>query len=114
MKTDDSVIARLAALKRMPAARLRAQWQMLFQTPPPPTATTADGRDARLRRPSPLNPDRLTIEERRAELGAILAAGLVRLRARQSSQVSRDQRESSVDFRADQMGHVVVPKRRMA
>ncbi|MEZ5850297.1 MAG: DUF2924 domain-containing protein [Hyphomicrobiaceae bacterium] len=36
MKTDDSVIARLAALKRMPAAQLRAQWQMLFQTPPPP------------------------------------------------------------------------------
>ncbi len=64
--------------------------------------------------PNPLNPDCLTIEERRAELGAILAAGLVRLRARQSSQVSRHQRESSVDFRADQRGHVVVPKRRMA
>ncbi len=64
--------------------------------------------------PNPIHPDHLTAEERRAELGAILAAGLVRLRARQSSQLSRDQRESSVDFRVDQRGHVVVPKRRMA
>ena len=32
----DNVLARIAALKLMPAGALRAQWQELFDTPPPP------------------------------------------------------------------------------
>ena len=35
MTTDDSVLARIAALKAMPAPELRRQWQQLFDTPPP-------------------------------------------------------------------------------
>jgi len=35
MTTDDSLLARIAALKAMPASELRRQWQQLFDTPPP-------------------------------------------------------------------------------
>jgi hypothetical protein len=35
MTTDDSVLARIAALKAMPAPELRRQWHQLFETPPP-------------------------------------------------------------------------------
>jgi hypothetical protein len=38
--------------------------------------------------PNPLRPDLMTASERLAEVAAILAAGLVRLRVRQSSRVS--------------------------
>ena len=37
---------------------------------------------------NPLNPDRMSSKERLAEVTRILALGLIRLRARQSSQVS--------------------------
>jgi hypothetical protein len=46
---------------------------------------------------------------RLAEIGDILARGLVRLRARQSRPLSEDRGESSVDFLVDQRGHV-APK----
>jgi len=40
-----------------------------------------------------------------AEIAEILAAGFMRLRARKSSRISADGRESSVDFTPDQSGH---------
>jgi len=33
---SDSVLARVAALKKMPTAELKQQWKQLFETPPPP------------------------------------------------------------------------------
>ena len=35
MTTDDNVLARITALKAMPAPELRRQWQQLFDTPAP-------------------------------------------------------------------------------
>jgi hypothetical protein len=35
MTIDDTVLARITALKAMPAPELRRQWQQLFDTPPP-------------------------------------------------------------------------------
>jgi hypothetical protein len=43
--------------------------------------------------------------ERLAELGRILAAGLIRMKARQSSPLSADRGESSVDLSRPQSGH---------
>ena len=60
--------------------------------------------------PNPLRPDLMTADERLAEVAAILAAGLLRLRARQSSRVSAHARESSLDCVAHQSGPV-LPKR---
>jgi hypothetical protein len=60
--------------------------------------------------PNPLRPDLMTASERLAEVAAILAAGLVRLRSRQSSRVSAHARESSLDCSPDQSGPV-LPKR---
>lgn len=36
MKEQDSVLARVAALKSMATSELKEQWQALFETPPPP------------------------------------------------------------------------------
>jgi hypothetical protein len=44
-------------------------------------------------------------DERLDEIAALLAAGLMRLRARKSSPLSRHDGESSLDFSADQRGH---------
>ncbi len=55
---------------------------------------------------NPLSPNRMSAAERLDEIADILTAGLMRLRARKSSQVSADQRESSLDFSLDQRGHV--------
>jgi len=52
-----------------------------------------------------LSPDRMTAAERLGEIARILAAGLIRLRARQSSRLSADDGDSSVDFLADRRGH---------
>jgi hypothetical protein len=50
----------------------------------------------------------MTAAERLDEIADILAAGLIRLRARKSSGLSRDYGESSLDFSPDQRGHVSV------
>jgi hypothetical protein len=47
----------------------------------------------------------LTATERLDEIGELLAAGLMRLRARKSSQLSGDIGESSLDCAAQQSGH---------
>lgn len=43
-------------------------------------------------------------QARLAEIGEILARGLMRLRARQSRQISEDHGEISLDFSANQRG----------
>jgi len=55
--------------------------------------------------PNALDPARMTAVERLDELAAILAVGLIRLRARLSSQLSVDQGESCLDFSARRSGH---------
>jgi hypothetical protein len=56
--------------------------------------------------PNPLHPGYMSAAERLAEIAEILAGGLMRLRARKSSPLSRDHGESSLDFSPDQRGHV--------
>ena len=48
--------------------------------------------------PNPLYPDKLSARARFEELGRILAAGVVRLNAAQSSSLSADSGDSFVDF----------------
>ena len=54
---------------------------------------------------NPLHPSHMTAAERLAELAEILAAGLMRLRARQSTALSAHCGESSLDCAARQSGH---------
>lgn len=62
---------------------------------------------------NPLNPDRMSAKERLTELTRILAFGLIRLRARQSSQVSDPTGESCLHFPPDQSGHAKPRRRRV-
>ncbi len=55
-----------------------------------------------------LHPDRMTAAERLGELAAILAAGLIRLRARKSRQLSVDLGDSYLDLPSHQSGHEPV------
>ncbi|PWE30615.1 hypothetical protein DDZ14_14980 [Maritimibacter sp. 55A14] len=66
------------------------------------------------RRPNPLSPHHLTPAERRRELCAILALGVIRLRARQSSDLSHGTRESSLHFPSGRSGHATGTSRRTA
>ena len=52
-----------------------------------------------------LDPNRMTPAERLAELGRILAAGLIRMRAGKSSPLSADRGESTVDYAAPKSGY---------
>jgi hypothetical protein len=52
-----------------------------------------------------LSPNQMSPAERLDEIADILAAGLMRLRARKSSALSRDGGESSLDYSPDQRGH---------
>lgn len=56
--------------------------------------------------PNPLSPDQVSAAERIAEIAEILACGLVRLKARQSRRIAEHRGENSVDFSANQRGHV--------
>ena len=47
----------------------------------------------------------MSAAERLAEIAEILAAGLIRLRARQSSHLSPDCGESSLDYHGNQIDH---------
>ena len=66
---------------------------------------------ASLTGPNSIDPGRMTAAERLAEIAEILAAGLMRLRARQSSPLSPDSGESSLDCVAHQSGHANALKR---
>jgi hypothetical protein len=56
--------------------------------------------------PNALDPDLMSAAERLAEVGEILAAGLIRLRTRQHAHEARQVGESSLDFPGDQSVHV--------
>ena len=58
-----------------------------------------------------LAPDRMTAEERLREIGEILAAGLLRLRAKRAAE-SGQRRETSLDFNANQSVHGRTRRRR--
>jgi hypothetical protein len=60
--------------------------------------------------PNSLRPVLMTADQRLTEIAEILAAGLTRLRARQSSQISADFGESSLDCAGHQSGHANVLK----
>jgi len=59
---------------------------------------------------NPLHPERLSPEERLAELTAILAAGVIRLQLRKSSDKSQKKSQFSLDFDAYQSGAVSKPE----
>ena len=59
---------------------------------------------------SALRPDLMSPDERLDEVAEILAAGLSRLRSRQSSALAADAGESSLDCAGDQSGHTNVLK----
>jgi hypothetical protein len=61
-----------------------------------------------VKRPNALHPNRMSTAERLDELASILAAGLIRLRARKSRQLSVDQGDSCLDFPAHRSGHETV------
>jgi len=63
---------------------------------------------------NPLHPDHMTAAERIAELGEILARGLIRLRSRKSSPLSPDRGDSCLDFPPRRSGHADEPLRRKA
>jgi hypothetical protein len=52
-----------------------------------------------------LDPSYMSPEERLAEICELLAQGLIRLKARQSSSLFAQHSESSLDFLAHQSGH---------
>jgi hypothetical protein len=60
---------------------------------------------------NPLDPARMTTPERLDEVAEIIAAGLIRLRSRQSRQLSGDRGESSLDFSPHRSGHGPVSQR---
>ena len=62
--------------------------------------------------PNPLQPCHMKPQERRAELCAILARGFVRLRQRQSTELSDGRGDSSLHFPPDQSGHANRPTHR--
>jgi hypothetical protein len=64
--------------------------------------------------PNPMHPGHMSLRERLDGVYVLLALGLIRLRARQSSQVSADLGESSLHIPADQSGHAKPNRRRAA
>ena len=68
----------------------------------------------RMNLPNALGPDRMTPNERLAEVTRILALGLIRLRTRQSRQVSELMGEIPLHIPPAQSGHAKRPRRRTA
>jgi hypothetical protein len=64
--------------------------------------------------PNALSLDLMTVDERIAEIGQILALGLIRLHARKSSPISPDRGDSLVDLSPKRSGHADAPTRRTA
>lgn len=64
--------------------------------------------------PNPTRPDLLTSKERRDEVCRLLALGLIRLRARQSSDLSAPVGESSLHIPPGRSGHANRKRRRKA
>jgi hypothetical protein len=57
-----------------------------------------DERETLVSGPNPLCPDRMSADARLAEIGRILAAGVIRLNFAQSSGLSAESGDSFVDF----------------
>jgi hypothetical protein len=64
--------------------------------------------------PNLIDPALLSPAERLAELGQILAQGLISLHARKSTPLSPDRGDSCLDFVPHQRGHAGEPLRRKA
>jgi len=62
---------------------------------------------------NPLHPNRMTSDERLAEVASILARGVLRLRLK-SSGISAHRGESSLDSSPDRSGHAPVATGRRA
>jgi hypothetical protein len=56
----------------------------------------------------------MTPDERIAEIGEVLAAGLVRLHRQKSSSLAADRGDSSLDLHADQSGRATPETERKA
>jgi hypothetical protein len=59
---------------------------------------------------NPLDPTLMTAQERLAEIGRILALGLMRLQAQQSSEFFAEARDSSLAFPAPKSGPARRPR----
>ena len=70
--------------------------------------------DTPLAGPNMLCPDRMSPAERRAELGRILATGLIRLMNAKRAQLSARGGDCSLHFRLDQSGTATPTQRRPA
>ena len=66
-----------------------------------------------MKQPNALDPNRMTPAERLVELGRILAAGFIRMKASKSSPLSADRGESPVDLSPPQSGHATRNARGM-
>ncbi|QRF66002.1 hypothetical protein GQA70_06550 [Ponticoccus alexandrii] len=67
-----------------------------------------------MKRPNPLAPSAMTPAERRTELCGLLALGLVRLRMRETGEVSDDNGERCLHYLPDQCRHATPTHRRNA
>ena len=77
----------------------------VFQLHPFERSGAIDGLGRNACMPNALQSNRMTPAERLAELGRILAAGLIRMKARKSSHLSADRGESHVDMSRPKSGH---------
>ncbi len=57
-----------------------------------------------------LHPDKMSVDARLAEIGRILAAGLIRMQSPKSSALSANARDSSLDLPVRASGHVGTKK----
>ena len=73
-----------------------------------------DNSEAHMKRPNPLPADLMSPTERRAELCALLAIGLIRLHQREIPQLSDPYGESSLHNSANQSVHATPTHRRTA
>ena len=64
--------------------------------------------------PNMLSPDRMSPAERRAELGRILATGLIRLMNAKRAELSARDGDCSLHFRGEQSGTADPTRRRSA
>ena len=67
-----------------------------------------------MNQPNPLHPDKMTIHERRAALGRILATGLLRLINANQARRSVKDGDRSLHFRPNQSGTAGPTQRRSA
>ncbi|NAZ38388.1 hypothetical protein GT358_16345 [Rubellimicrobium sp. CFH 75288] len=67
-----------------------------------------------MKRPNPLPPDHMPAAERRTELCGLLALGLVRLRMRETGEVSENAGERCLHYPPDQCRHANPTHRRIA